>query len=79
MNMKKTLIALGLAAGMGLASGHGAGAVPANAIAVKDAAAAASPVEQAQYYERHTRHGIVKCYRTLVIGPYRCRYFRSPI
>jgi hypothetical protein len=33
-------------------------------------------LQRALYTERHTRHGIVKCYRTLVIGPYRCHYFR---
>jgi hypothetical protein len=43
---------------------------------MKQAAIAASPLQQAQYSEHHTRHGVVKCYRTLVIGPYRCHYFR---
>ena len=37
--------------------------------------AAASPLQQAQYAERRTRHGVVKCYREFVIGPYRCNHF----
>jgi hypothetical protein len=32
-----------------------------------------------QYAERRTRHGVVKCYRDLVIGPYRCHYYRGPL
>ena len=74
--MRKLLIVLGFAAGLGLVCSQSAIAAPADAAAVKKAAAAVSPLQQAQYYERHTRHGIVKCYRTFVIGPYRCHYFR---
>ncbi len=75
--MRKTLLALSLVAGAGLACSQSAGAVPMSAAAVKETAAAASPVQQAQYTERRTRHGMVKCYRDLVIGPYRCHYFRN--
>ena len=50
-------------------------AAPANPAALKEAAVAASPLQQAQYAERHTRHGVVKCYREFVIGPYRCHHF----
>jgi hypothetical protein len=68
-----------LAAGVGLVCSQSAGAVPVSATAVKEAAAATSPLQQAQYAERKTRHGIVKCYRDFVVGPYRCHYFRSPL
>ncbi|MGD0421200.1 MAG: hypothetical protein ABSA68_16730 [Xanthobacteraceae bacterium] len=77
--MQKTLLALSLAAGVGLVCSQSAGAVPVSATAVKEAAAATSPLQQAQYAERRTRHGIVKCYRDFVVGPYRCHYFRSPL
>jgi hypothetical protein len=56
-----------------------ASAVPADAAAVKEAATAASSLQQAQYSERRTRRGVVKCYRDLVIGPYRCHYYRDPL
>jgi hypothetical protein len=77
--MQKTLLALSLAAGVGLVCSQSAGAVPVSATAVKEAAAATSPLQRAQYAERKTRHGIVKCYRDFVVGPYRCHYFRSPL
>ena len=73
--MHKTLLALSLAAGIGLAFAHSAGAAPANGLALKQAAAANSAIEKAQYAERRTRHGMVKCYRDFVIGPYHCHYF----
>jgi len=76
--MHKTLAALSFAAPIGLICCQSAGAVPASAPAVMEAATATSPVQQAQYAERRTRHGVVKCYRDFVIGPYRCHYFRSP-
>ncbi|MDR3420058.1 MAG: hypothetical protein P4L80_02255 [Xanthobacteraceae bacterium] len=75
--MQKTLLALTVAAGVGLVCSQSAGAVPASPTAVKEAAAT-SPVQQAQYAERRTRNGVVKCYRDFVVGPYRCHYFRAP-
>jgi hypothetical protein len=75
--MQKTLLALSLAAGIGLVCSQSAGAVPASAPALQEAAAT-STIQQVQYAERHTRRGMVKCYRDLVIGPYRCHYFRNP-
>jgi hypothetical protein len=39
----------------------------------------AAPLQQAQYVERRTRRGVVKCYRDLVVGPYRCHYYRDPL
>jgi hypothetical protein len=79
--MRKMLFAASAVAALGLVGVSGAGAVPADATAVKEAAAAAgaSPLQQAEYVERHTRHGIVKCYRDLVIGPYRCHHYRDPL
>ncbi len=74
--MKKTLVALSFAAGIGLICYQSAGAVPASAPALKEAATAASPVQQAQFAERRTRHGVIKCYRDFVIGPYRCHRYR---
>ena len=74
--MKRTLVALSFAAGIGLICCQSAGAVPASASAMKEAATAASPVQQAQYAERQTRRGVVKCYRDFVIGPYRCHRYR---
>ena len=74
--MQKTLLAVSLAAGIGFVGGS-AGAVPVSAAAVHEATAAVSPVQQAQFAEHRTRHGVVKCYRTLVVGPYRCHHFRN--
>lgn len=77
--MRKTFAAVTFAAGIGLACCQSAGAAPAGGTVVQDAAAVTSPLQQAQYAERRTRHGIVKCYRTLVIGPYRCHYYPGPL
>jgi hypothetical protein len=74
--MQKTLATLSLAVGIGLVCCQNAGAVPASAIAVHEAAAAASPLQRAQYNEYRARRGIVKCYREFVVGPYRCHHFR---
>jgi hypothetical protein len=76
--MRTTLAALSLAAAVGLMCCHSAEAVPAATNTMKAAAMAASPLQQAQYREYRTRHYFVKCYRTLVFGPYRCHYFRRP-
>jgi hypothetical protein len=74
--MRKVLIPLGLAAGLSLAFGANAGAVPVDATRVHEATAVSSPLQQVQYSEHRTRHGhVVKCYRELVIGPYRCHWF----
>lgn len=67
--------ALNLAGAVFLVSAQSANAVPVGATTMKEAAAAASPLQPAQYYERHGRHFIVKCYRELVVGPYRCHRF----
>jgi hypothetical protein len=82
--MRKTLVILSFAAGLGAAGlglvySQSAGAVPADATSVKEAATAASSLQRAEYTERRTRHGVVKCFRALVIGPYRCHYYRDPL
>jgi uncharacterized membrane protein len=46
-----------------------------NAAAIGQTAAAVASVEPAQYAERRTRHGIVKCYRSFVIGRYACHRY----
>jgi hypothetical protein len=75
--MRKTLLALGLAGGVGLVFSQSADAVLANVPALKEAAtSSASTIQRVQYDERQTRRGMVKCYRDFVIGPYRCHYFR---
>ena len=73
--MKKTLAAVSLAAGIGFVCCQSAGAAPASATGVSEAATATSIVHQAQFAERRTRHGTVKCFRDLIIGPYRCHWF----
>ncbi len=67
-----------LAIGLALAFGQSAEAVPAAPAAIAARSAANLPLQQAQYRAHRTRHGLVKCYRTLVIGPYRCHYYRRP-
>jgi hypothetical protein len=74
-SVKKTLAALSLAAGIGFAFCQSAGAVPGSATGVSEAAMAASSVQPAQYHERRGRHGVTKCFRVLVVGPYRCHYY----
>jgi hypothetical protein len=73
--MRTTLIAFNFAGFICLICCQRVGAVPAAPAAVKEAAIDASTVQQAQYYQRHTRHRIIKCYRELVIGPYVCHSF----
>jgi hypothetical protein len=73
--MTKTIAALSLAVGLGLLCSQGASALPADATAIAQAAAATSAVQQAQYSEHRTRHGLVKCYRDFVIGRYGCHRY----
>jgi hypothetical protein len=72
--MRTTLAALSLAAVIGLTLGQNAAALPANPGAIEQSASAAAPLARVQFYERHTRHGLVKCYREFVIGRYVCRH-----
>jgi hypothetical protein len=73
--MGRTVVALGCAAVLTVICHQSVEALPVSATAMQDAATAASPLQQAQYYERHTRHGVVKCYRDFVIGRYRCHRY----
>jgi hypothetical protein len=74
--MRTTMLAaLSLAAAVGLMCCQSAEAVPAATNTMKTAAMTASPLQQVQYREYRTRRYFVKCYRTLVLGPYRCHYF----
>jgi hypothetical protein len=66
--MRATLTGLGLAGVLSLVCYQSAEAVPADGAAMKRAAIAASTVQEAQFYARPTRHGIIKCYREFVVG-----------
>jgi hypothetical protein len=73
--MRMAITALSVAGAIGIASCQSAGAVVVDAAAMKEAASAASTVQQARFYGRGTRHHVVKCYREVVIGPYVCHRF----
>ncbi len=74
--MRKLLTAL-IIAGAGFVCSQSAGASTVAATAIKETASATSPVHQVQYREGYTRRGVVKCYRFLVFGRYRCHYYRD--
>jgi hypothetical protein len=73
--VRATLTGLAFASAPTLVCYQSAAAVPADAGAMKGAAAAISTVQEAQFYARPTRRGIVKCYREFVIGRPVCRHF----
>ncbi len=74
--MRRTLAILGFASIIALACAPNAGAMAIDP-GVQAATAATSTLQQAQYYERHTRHRVVKCYRELIVGRYVCHtYYR---
>jgi hypothetical protein len=75
--MRTMLAALVIATAAGFVCCQNAGASPVAATTIKTAATPALPVQQVQYREGYTRHGFVKCYRFLVIGHYRCHYYRD--
>jgi hypothetical protein len=75
--MRRVLAALFIAAGAALINYQGAVASPVAATAIKDTATVASPVQHVQYREGYTQHHVVKCYRFLVFGHYRCHYYRD--
>jgi hypothetical protein len=75
MTMKQYALALCIGlVGLGLAGRDQASAFPISGSAVEQAAARPG-ITEAQFYGSRTRHGIVKCYRTLVIGRYRCHRY----
>jgi hypothetical protein len=73
--MRATLTRLALAGALSLVCYHSADAVPADAASIKRAATDASTVQEAQFYARPTRHGVIKCYREFVVGRPVCRHF----
>jgi hypothetical protein len=77
--MRALLLALSLAAGVALFCGQGAffgaQAYPIDAAAIQHSARTATDIERVQFYGWRGRHSVVKCYRTLVIGHYRCHRF----
>jgi len=74
--MRTTLAVLTVAAGVAVGC-QSASAIPVAATVIKDTVTTTSAVQQVQYRERRTRHGVVKCYRDLMVGPYRCHYYRN--
>jgi hypothetical protein len=73
--MRATLMGLAFAGALSLVCYQKAGAVPADAAAMVQAATGAAPVQQTQFYARPTRHGVIKCYRQFVVGRPVCRHF----
>jgi hypothetical protein len=73
--MRAILTGLVFAGALNLVSYQSADAVQADAAAMKRAATTASTIQEAQFYARPTRHGVVKCYRQFVVGRPVCRQF----
>jgi len=73
--MRATWTGLAFASALTLVCYQSAAAVPVDAGAMKRVATPISTVQEAQFYARPTRHGIVKCYREFVIGRPVCRHF----
>jgi hypothetical protein len=73
--MRATLKGLAFAGALTLVCHQSAAAVPADVGAMQRAATAISTVQEAQFYARPTRHGIIKCYREFVVGRPVCRHF----
>ena len=74
--MRATLTGLGFAGVLSLLCYQSPQAVPADGVAMKQAAIATSTLQEAQFYARPTRHGIIKCYREFVVGRPVCRHYR---
>ena len=73
--MRATFMRLAFASAASLVCYQNAGAVPIDAAAMMPVATAPSTVQQAQFYARPTRHGVIKCYREFVVGRPVCRHF----
>jgi hypothetical protein len=73
--MRATLTVLAFASALNLVYYQSAAAVPADAGAIKRAATAISTVQEAQFYARPTRYGVIKCYREFVVGRPVCHHF----
>jgi hypothetical protein len=74
--MRKLLAAFAIAIGAALVCCPSAGAAPAAATAIQEDALAAWPVQRARYQGGGSRQSVVKCYRFLIVGRYRCHYYR---
>lgn len=76
MTVKQYVLALCIGlVGLGLGGRDHALAFPIVGSAVEQTTAARSGIIETQFFGRRTRHGVVKCYRTLVIGRYRCHRY----
>jgi hypothetical protein len=73
--MRATLTRLALAGALSLICHQSANAVPVEAATMKRAAMDVSTMQNAQFYARPTRHGVIKCYRQFVVGRPVCRHF----
>ena len=73
--MRATLTRLAFVGVLSLVCYQRADAVPADAGAMKRAATGTWTAQEAQFYARPTRHGIIKCYREFVVGRPVCRHF----
>jgi hypothetical protein len=72
----RVVIAAALTAVVVVCCSQDAGAAAAGGRTLGQAVESGSLLTPA-FYGRSTRHGIVKCYRQLVVGPYVCRrYYR---
>jgi hypothetical protein len=71
--MRATLTGLALAGALSLICYQSANAEPADAATMKRAAM--ETMQNAQFYARPTRHGVIKCYRQFVVGRPVCRHF----
>ena len=76
-SQRLTLTGLAFAGALSLVCYQSADAVPADAAAINRAAIAASTVQEAQFYARPTRYGVIKCYREFVVGAPRLPPFPS--
>ena len=75
--MRSTLVALSVAAGLGLICCQSAAAFPMDGSGIQQAATAASGVEHTQYAEHRSWRHITKCYREFVIGDYVCHRYHN--
>ena len=73
--MRAILKGLALAGPLSVICYQSANAVPADAATMKRAAMEVSTMQNAQFYARPTRHGVIKCYRQFVVGRPVCRHF----
>jgi hypothetical protein len=73
--MRAILTTLAFAGGLSFFCYQSANGLPTDAAAMKRAATDASIAQDAQFYARPSRHGIIKCYREFIVGRPVCRHF----